>query len=82
MKATGMGLYMPLERFAVLPCRIRGRLAVWQLGETPVEAARWGLRDLEPGAGYVGALAVAGQGWRLTCWQAPDLDVALASPGE
>lgn len=76
MKATGMGLYMPLETFAVLPAPA-GRALRLQLGDIPSEAARWALRDLELPAGYVGALAVAGHGWRLTCWQAPDLAVAL-----
>ncbi len=80
MKATGMGLYMPLEKFAVLPAPA-GRALRLRLNETPAEAARWGLRDLELPPGYVGALAVAGHGWRLTCWEAPDLDVALTSGG-
>ncbi len=81
MKATGLGLYVPLEKFAVLPCPAGPALRL-KLSETPAEAVRWALRDLEPGAGYTGALAVAGQGCRLNCWEAPELSVALGSGRE
>jgi 4'-phosphopantetheinyl transferase len=57
---------MPLEEFGVVPAGGGLRL---QLQKEAAEAARWALRDLEPGPGYTGALAVAGHGWRLRCLQ-------------
>ncbi len=89
MKATGVGLYMPLETFAVLPCLAgnasrggRSPALRLRLSKDQAESARWGLLDLEPGVGFVGALAVGGHGWRLTCRETPDLDVALADQGQ
>jgi 4'-phosphopantetheinyl transferase len=62
IKAVGEGLSMPLDRFDVAfapgePARIlrtRGN---------PAEAERWSMLALEPGPGYVGAMAVEGTGW-------------------
>jgi 4'-phosphopantetheinyl transferase len=71
MKATGLGLYMPLEEFAVLPAPCTRALRL-QLQKDPCEAAGWALRDLEPGVGYTGAIAVAGHGWSLRCLDEPD----------
>ncbi len=71
IKAVGEGLSMPLDRFDVAfqpgePARLlrtRGDEA---------EAARWSMLALDPGPGYVGALAVEGDGWRpvLFDWDA------------
>lgn len=71
IKAVGEGLSMPLDRFDVAfapgePARIlrtRGN---------PAEAERWTMLGLEPGPGYVGALAVEGAGWHhvLFDWNA------------
>lgn len=71
IKAIGEGLSMPLDRFDVAfapgePARIlhtRGN---------PAEAERWTMLALEPGPGYVGALAVEGAGWHpfLFSWHA------------
>ena len=71
IKAVGEGLSMPLDRFDVAfapgePARIlrtRGN---------PAEAERWTMLSLDPGPGYVGALAVEGGGWRpvLFDWDA------------
>lgn len=71
IKAVGEGLSMPLDRFDVAfapgePPRIlrtRGN---------PAEAERWTMLSLDPGPGYVGALAVEGGGWRpvLYDWDA------------
>lgn len=63
IKAVGEGLSMPLDRFDVAfapgePARIlrtRGN---------PAEAERWSMLALEPGPGYVGAMAVEGAGWQ------------------
>jgi surfactin synthase thioesterase subunit/phosphopantetheinyl transferase len=70
MKATGLGLQMPLERFAILQTPGTHGLRL-SLLDDPADAARWSLRDLAPGPEFVGALAVAGHGWRLQCWDEP-----------
>jgi 4'-phosphopantetheinyl transferase len=68
IKAHGLGLSLSLQDFevsllpgepAALLCTVRD----------PCEAARWSLHSLAPGPGYVGALAVAGTGCRIRCWQ-------------
>ncbi|MBW3569480.1 MAG: 4'-phosphopantetheinyl transferase superfamily protein [Gemmatimonadetes bacterium] len=71
IKAVGEGLSMPLDCFDVAfapgePARIlrtRGN---------PAEAGRWTMLSLDPAPGYVGALAVEGDGWRpvLYDWDA------------
>jgi 4'-phosphopantetheinyl transferase len=71
IKAVGEGLSMPLDRFDVAfapgePARIlRAR-------GNPAEAERWTMLALEPGPGYVGALAVEGADWHpvLFDWDA------------
>jgi 4'-phosphopantetheinyl transferase len=64
IKAVGEGLSMPLDCFDVTlrpgePARLlctRGR---------PDEAGRWTLRELDPGPGWLAAIAVEGAGWSL-----------------
>jgi 4'-phosphopantetheinyl transferase len=64
IKALGEGLTMPLDCFDVTlrpgePARLlctRGR---------PDEAGRWTLREIDPGPGWLGALAVEGADWEL-----------------
>ena len=79
IKAIGEGLTMPLHRFDVTlrpgePARLlctRGR---------PDEADRWTLRELDPGPGWLGALAAEGGGWalRLFDWN-PARPLAVSS---
>ncbi len=71
IKAHGSGLSSPLDQFAVTldPDEPAHLLSVQ--GE-PHAAARWVLRDLAVDPGYAAALAVAGHGWDLACWQAPE----------
>lgn len=71
IKAVGEGLSMPLDRFDVAfapgePARILSTRG------NPGEAERWTMLSLDPGPGYVGALAVEGDGWRpvLFDWDA------------
>ena len=68
IKARGDGLALPLDRFDVSfgpgePAALLG------VKGDPQEAARWSLQELEPGPGYVAALAVEGHDWQLRCWQ-------------
>lgn len=64
IKAQGSGLSLPLHQFDVsLQPEIENAL----LSTRPdsAEAARWSLREIPAGTGYVAALCVRGDGWRL-----------------
>jgi len=68
IKAHGKGLSLPLDSFDVSfapgdPPR------VLITREEPQESSRWTLLDLQPGPGYVGALAVKGTGCRFRYWE-------------
>jgi 4'-phosphopantetheinyl transferase len=68
IKATGDGLSRPLDEFDVSlapgePARLL------HVASDPQEAARWLLRGLTPAPDYAAAVIVAGQDWRLACWQ-------------
>jgi 4'-phosphopantetheinyl transferase len=79
VKARGDGLALGLSQFAV--SLAPGEPA--SLVETafdPAEAGRWSLREIEVGPGYVAALAVEGQGWRLAGWEWPERTTAFSSP--
>jgi 4'-phosphopantetheinyl transferase len=67
IKGRGKGLSLEPNLFdvAFLPGEPAALLAS---REDPREPARWTLQALEPGAGYAGALAVEGQGWKLRCY--------------
>jgi len=65
LKATGLGLEQPLDQFDVAlapgePARLL------RVEDRPEETRRWSLRWLEPAPGYLAALAVEGQDWRVT----------------
>lgn len=68
IKGRGRGLSIKLSSFAV-------SLAPGQLSNLPVtsvddpEAGRWSLRALDPGWGYVGAVAAEGEDWTPVLWQ-------------
>ncbi|MBP2296351.1 4'-phosphopantetheinyl transferase family protein [Azospirillum rugosum] len=65
IKATGAGLSMPLDRFAVELTPGRPSRLLWidpSLGEG--EAEDWALFDLQPATDRVAALAVRAGGWR------------------
>jgi 4'-phosphopantetheinyl transferase len=68
VKARSEGLSLPLNEFDVSlipgdPVRLLNVL------NNQEEATRWSLRGLEPGAGYVAAVAIEGQDVHLDCWQ-------------
>ena len=80
IKAVGEGLSMPLDRFDVtLAPREPARLL--RTRPDPAEAARWTLRELDPGPGWVAAVATEGSGWtlRLFDW---DPGAPLPRPAE
>lgn len=68
IKATGEGLARPLDNFEV-SLAPGEPAALLRVGGEPETAGRWTLVALTPAPGYAAALAVAGQGWRLACWQ-------------
>jgi 4'-phosphopantetheinyl transferase len=67
IKAKGEGLWLPLDQFDV--CVAAGADNVL-LATRPdgSEAARWSLREVAAGPGYVAALCVAGPAFRLRDW--------------
>jgi 4'-phosphopantetheinyl transferase len=68
LKARGEGLAFRLDHFDVslAPGRPAALLRVEGALEEPL---RWSLRELSPAPGYVAAVAVDGDGYRLKCWQ-------------
>jgi 4'-phosphopantetheinyl transferase len=67
IKATGEGLSRPLDSFEV-SLRPGEPARLLTIEGQPGEAERWSLRTFSPRPGYVGCLAVAGQGWTLRTW--------------
>jgi 4'-phosphopantetheinyl transferase len=68
LKAAGGGLTIPLDRVEVtLAPGEPATLLCTEAG--PVDARRWSVRELWPGAGYTAALVVEGQDWQLRCWK-------------
>jgi 4'-phosphopantetheinyl transferase len=70
VKAHGLGLTLPLDRFAVTlapdePARLVST------DHDPAQLGRWTLRDVSPRSDYVAALAVEGSGWDLWCGICP-----------
>ena len=70
IKARGEGLSLPLDQFDVslIPGEPAALLSTQPDSD---EALRWSLQELTLASGYVGALAVEGRGWSLSCWQWP-----------
>ncbi len=68
LKAGGEGLFCPLDSFDVT-LRPGAPAAVLNVRGGGPGAASWSLHHLEPCAGYVGALAVLGHGWRFMHWR-------------
>ena len=67
IKARGEGLALPLDGFAV--SLTPGEPAALLTSQEFEPEGRWSLRALDPGPGYVAALAVEGHDWRLNRWQ-------------
>jgi 4'-phosphopantetheinyl transferase len=71
IKARGKGLSLELDQFDV-SLAPGEPAAVLATRDDPQQASRWLMRHLEPGPGYVGALAVEGHSWQLCSWNWPD----------
>jgi 4'-phosphopantetheinyl transferase len=66
IKAIGSGLSLPLDQFDVSIAEVDGS-ALLATRPDRNEAARWSLQEVPAGDGYVAALCVHGQEWRLKC---------------
>jgi 4'-phosphopantetheinyl transferase len=71
VKAVGQGLAMPLDRFEVAFTSDGPEPALRVVDDHGNAAPhpRFKLRGLDPGPGYVGALAREGPGWRVDCFE-------------
>lgn len=71
VKATGGGLSVPLDQFAV-SLAPGEPAALLSTDHGSQELARWSLEELSPGAGYVAAIAIEGSDYNLRYWQWAD----------
>jgi 4'-phosphopantetheinyl transferase len=71
LKAIGEGLSLPMDQFDVSldPGESVNLSSV--RGDSQ-EVSRWFLRELIPATGYVAALAMEGNIWKLACWSWPE----------
>jgi 4'-phosphopantetheinyl transferase len=67
IKATGDGLSLPLGQFDV-SLATGDKNALLATRPDASEAGRWLLQEVQGGPGYVGALCVRGQDWKLNDW--------------
>jgi len=67
IKATGKGLSLPLDGF-VVSLAPGEPAAILDTRPDAAEASRWHLTALAPGAGYVGAVAIAGGQPEIKAW--------------
>ncbi|MGA9130662.1 MAG: 4'-phosphopantetheinyl transferase superfamily protein, partial [Candidatus Sulfotelmatobacter sp.] len=67
IKATGKGLSLPLTQFDVSLGPVN-KSALLETRPDGSEAGRWFLREVRGGAGYMAALCVRGQDWKLKDW--------------
>lgn len=76
MKARGLGFALPFKQFDVsIAPHEPARLLADR--HDPQAVGNWTLQDLEPGEGYVAALAARGTDWHTGCWQWPEATAAL-----
>ncbi len=67
LKATGDGLTRPLDQFDV--SLVPGAPAELLSIEDSTQAAeQWSLFTLNPAEEYIGAIAIPGKNWQLSCW--------------
>ena len=69
IKATGDGLSLPLSQFDVSIAAGETNALVATRPDAS-EAGRWRLQEVPAGTGYVAALCVRGQDWKLNDWSA------------
>ena len=81
IKAAGHGLTLNLDQFEVSATPLHGPRLLGVHG-CAHEASCWSLRHLAPHPAYSAALAVEGQGWKLTRWQWPEEAAGTRTVGE
>jgi 4'-phosphopantetheinyl transferase len=70
VKARGEGLSLPLNQFEVSLAPGEPARLLCTTGD-PQEASNWSIQELEPAAGYIGAIAVRAQRYELKLWDVP-----------
>lgn len=79
IKATGDGLSLPLSQFDV--SLVPGeKNALQATRPDDSEAGRWLLQEVPGGPGYIAALCVRGQDWRLNDWSGKGSKAANSNP--
>ena len=68
IKAVGKGLSIPLNQFDV-SLAPGEPAALLNVEGNPEEASKWSLIELFPSSDMVAAVAVAGDCWKLQCWE-------------
>jgi len=68
IKAKGLGLSLALDQFDVTLAPAEKAMLLRTRWDQD-EAERWSLRALELGPDYVGAVALEGHHWQLSCWE-------------
>lgn len=68
IKAVGKGLSIPLNQFDV-SLAPGEPAALLNVEGNPEEASKWSLIELFPSSDMVAAVAVAGDCWKLHCWE-------------
>ncbi|MEN4099902.1 MAG: 4'-phosphopantetheinyl transferase superfamily protein [Anaerolineaceae bacterium] len=70
IKARGIGLAIPLDQFEV-SLTPNSPPQLLRTGINMINLQDWSLYELRPGTGYIAALAVQEQDWKIDCWQWP-----------
>jgi 4'-phosphopantetheinyl transferase len=70
IKATGDGLSLPLSQFDVSVAEHSPSVLLATRPDAS-EASRWLLQEVLGGPGYIAALCVRGEDWKLNAWSGP-----------
>lgn len=68
IKARGRGLSLPLDQFDVT-LRPGEPAKLLATRDDPSQASCWTMQAIDPGADYIAALLVEGDGWQMKCWR-------------
>lgn len=74
IKGIGKGIFFALDKFAVEICtKTVGKLKLAIDAEklSELEQTNWSLEALNPGSDYVGAFAISGQDYKVSCYDVP-----------
>ncbi|MEI7556717.1 4'-phosphopantetheinyl transferase superfamily protein [Candidatus Chlorohelix sp.] len=68
LKACGKGLTFPLDQVEIVPASAQN-MVYFTIRTPKPDTQYWKVRELKPAEKYCGALAVAGDGWTLSCFK-------------